>query len=802
MRTSLSFPKPSKLALAIALMCASAGVGAQAVPATDAADPAKKPEALEVIIVNATKRPDPVQKVPLAITVVTEEQLRTANIQGFSDLVKVSPSLTLTQGDQPGNSTIYLRGIGTTGSSVGIEPSVAVQIDEVPAGFRQRVFTDLMDIERIEVLRGPQSTLYGQSAGLINITTKPPSEYFQARVSAGITSDQRHQTGLMISGPISATFGYRISASFNEWDGNITNNNTGHTLNGNRDVNSRAKLVWTPNAKLSAALTLNYNRQDNRCCATVLLSQPPTLATGATYGGVIVSPVPVLGGIPGRTLPTILPGIEPGPSNRNVNIDSAPYQRGKDFSQAFKVKYELGQYEIAATLANSRYYLDDSVDQDTSVDPTIQVLQTGYTKSTSRMGELRLTSPSDGKFRFIAGLFGDHIDSERYLLRTANAVRVGTANRSIFGASNYLADHYNRSFAAYSQADWEFAPATTLTAGLRVQKSKISYGFINNLTKPPSIYPNDPARNFTSPGETSDSPVTGRVSVQHQFNPLLMLYASYATGYKNGAYDLTSSFSNTLAGLGSVKPEKSQSYEIGAKTQFFDNKATFNVTAFSANYDNFQARRLDSDLGLIYFSNIPKVRTRGFEIDSSARLFSALRLNLSAAFTRAISLNYPGGDCYPLQTNDQGCIATGTALTQNLSGKTLPNSPKWKVGGGLSYDQRLNGSGMTANFAASYVWQSAVNFTVTGDPLTVQPAYGLLNLSATIRDTSSNKLSYTYGIYVNNVADKDYSTSISRSPWFYTSVANPATRLQGPGLQRFVGRDSERYVGFRVNVTY
>jgi iron complex outermembrane recepter protein len=801
----------NQLGLSIAIACFAAGATAQTPPqpSTEKTEGVKKPESAdEVIIVTAAKRPDPIQKVPLAISVVTESQLEAAGVTGFADLVKLAPALTLTQGDQPGNSTIYLRGIGTTGISVGIASSVSVQIDDVPVGFRQRVFSDLLDVERIEVLRGPQSTLYGQSAsaGLINIFTKAPSDYFQTKLSLSSTDDKRRKIGLMVSGPLgsdaASTLGYRISAGLNEWDGNIKNNGTGNLLNGSREFSSRAKFVWAPNAKLDAMFTLAYSKQSNACCVTVLSEHPATLAVGATYNGVVVNPAPVLAGFPGRTLETILPGIAPGLANRAVNINTEPYQRGNDFSQALKIRYDLGGYEVAATFGNSRYYLEDGVDPDFSVDPAIQAIQTGYAKARSRNAELKLTSPPDSAFRFVAGLFADRIESERQLFRIANIVRIGTTNRSITGATNYLANHNTSSIAAYTQADWKFAANTTLTGGLRIQQSKVDYAFVNSLTVPPLIYPNDPARNFSAPAEKKDRPITGRVSLQHQLSETMMIFTSYATGYKNGAFDLASGFTDVVARAGAVRPETSKSYEIGTRGQWFDRKLTLNVTSFFATYADYQARKLDVDLNTVVFSNIPRVRTKGFEIDSVIRLTPSLRLTTFAAFTRATSLEYPAGDCYSLQTVDQGCVAVRGVSTQNLSGKTLPNAPKWKISNSLSYEHAPFGPKIKAKYAASHVWQSRVNFNLAGDPISVQPSYGLFNLSANIRDSSSSSVTYSYGIFVNNVFNKDYSTNRVRSPWFYTAAANAATRIQGPGVSRTLGRDADRYIGVRFEVTY
>jgi iron complex outermembrane receptor protein len=240
---------------------------------------------IDEVIVTAMKREQSVQEVPQAVQVVTADQLASAGIHEFADLTKISPSLVIKPAEHPVNASVSIRGIGTFAFSIGVEPSVAVQVDDVPVAFQARAFADLSDVERIEVLRGPQSTLYGKaaSAGLINIVTFGPSESFEGNVRVLGTSDEEFVGGIGLSGPIGETIGYRISAQHTTYDGNVENSFNGKNVNGRESTTVNGKLVWNPSDSFTATLAANYidgettvGRPFVRLDPTALLRNAPT----------------------------------------------------------------------------------------------------------------------------------------------------------------------------------------------------------------------------------------------------------------------------------------------------------------------------------------------------------------------------------------------------------------------------------------------------------------------------------------------------------------------------------------------
>ena len=235
---------PRQTAIAIATAMLAMGVFAAPVFAQQDHATVKSPdEGLQTVVVTAQKRPQPMQKVPVAVNMVDAKAIENQQIVGFSDLTRVAPSMTLNE--NPGNNTISLRGIGTFAFSIGIESAVSVIIDDVPVVQRLQAFSNLSDVERIEVLRGPQGTLFGKnsSAGVINVVTKESAESLSGHVQAAATSDHERKLEASVSGPINDQVGFRLNAYQVEREGNIANLTTGGDLNSEAAKGIRARVT-------------------------------------------------------------------------------------------------------------------------------------------------------------------------------------------------------------------------------------------------------------------------------------------------------------------------------------------------------------------------------------------------------------------------------------------------------------------------------------------------------------------------------------------------------------------------------
>ena len=318
-------------------------------------------------------------------------------------------------------------------------------------------------------------------------------------------------------------------------------------------------------------------------------------------------------------------------------------------------------------------------------------------------------------------------------------------------------------------------PKLTLVTGLRGQEERIAYD-LDNFYKA-----------YLLNGSHQHGVITGKASIE--FHPLedINLFASYTRGYKGETYDLTSSFTPALAAAGPVKPETSDSYELGAKTQFFDRHLTLNLTAFDAQYTNFQAQTIVPTIGTGFIlANVGSLRTRGLELDSRVVVNPALSFNLGAAYTRATILSYPNGQCYYLQTAAEGCIAGATGSYWNLGGQTLSNAPTWKLHVDANYVHHLPGTDLNGFLTVSARYQSAVNFSLSPDPLTEQRAYTIVNADLGIQPAGNDR--YRVALFVNNLFDAHYYNGMID----YTAYT--AANTFG-----FVPRDFRRYAGLRVS---
>jgi iron complex outermembrane recepter protein len=232
---------------------------------------AREPQlALEVMIVSAQRREQSAQDVALAMSVVSEQRLENALIIHSSELTTLVPTLNVQTGFSAQSSSFNIRGIGTQSFSAGAEPSIATMVDGVVLGRSGMAFMGLMDVERVEVLRGPQGTLFGKNAsgGVISIVTKAPSFEHTGAVSLSALEGSDYRLGLMVSGPVSEKIGYRFAASGQQQDGYINNRYNGKDLNGTDNWSMRGKLHWQVSDKLDFMWSSDFARHD--CSCTVM----------------------------------------------------------------------------------------------------------------------------------------------------------------------------------------------------------------------------------------------------------------------------------------------------------------------------------------------------------------------------------------------------------------------------------------------------------------------------------------------------------------------------------------------------
>ncbi|MGF7155516.1 TonB-dependent receptor [Novosphingobium gossypii] len=718
---------------------------AQSQPAQDVADAGGGD-----IIVTANKRAESVQDVPLAVSVVAPTKLQAAGVSGFQDLYKVAPSLRINPAQQPQSANISLRGVGTYAFGIGVEPSVAVLIDEVPLAFQARAFTDLPDVERLEVLRGPQSTLYGKaaSAGLINLITRGPTDTLQMRVNGRVTSDDEVASSFSVSGPLTDTLGFIVSGSYSWWDGNVRNITLDKDVNSRKASSFRGKLKWEPSSDVAITLAANYNDGKTRSGMPFI-----NLANGALFRGT-----------PGYTAGVVLPGITVSPNNQQVvdNFDSGTDYRG--YGGYLRGEFGLGDMTLTSITSYDRFKLHDYVDQDQTVAPVGgNNIEVGTFNSEMVTQELRLQSPAEDKFRYTVGVYFADTRFNRPFYR-------GPA----FSLAQWYATAKQRQIAGFVQADWEPVQGLTLTGGARLQNEKVSYTF-NDIYN---------GNGYWS-GNASDTADTYKASIRYEFTPDVSMFGTFATGYKGQTYDLSTGFNAARAAAGAIKPETSKDWELGLRSQFLDRAVTLNVTLFNTTYKNLQAQSIETD-GITQFfrlTNVGGLRTRGIETELFVRPVSDLSLSAAGTYLDAKYTEFEGAPCYIGQTAAQGC--TGTPARQSLTGERL-TSPTWNLQASADFTPALTD---TLRGVAQVSWQYQSE-THANDPAIQMDAFHIVNLGVGLR---AEDKAWEVIAFVNNVFDQQYyATIINRANFFGNS----------PAANAILPRDFRRYGGVRFNLNF
>ena len=761
-------------------------VGAARAAEEQPADQPNESTQLEQITVTATKRPERLQDVPVAVTALTSDTLERNNVREIGDLTKLSPGLVVTYGSQPGNFVISMRGIGTFSNGIAVESDVAVVIDDVPLSYQAESFMDLIDVDRIEVLRGPQNTLFGKSAiaGVLNITTAAPTAEFTAKAMGYYTDDGEKRAGLTLSGPLSDTLRYRLTVDDSDYDGNVTNIYNGQKVNGSSGLTVSGKLQWLPTDNFTLTLSPRFNRNESTCCSSPITSVPP----GLYYQGITQLPESV-----------VLKGIPVGPHNQYIDMD---YRNGGGDTRLYggtvKADYNFSDssfmkgYSFSSISSDDHWRMFDYQDQDGTAVPFLLyyplkapsgidsgAYQHGFFHADGVTQEFRLTSPSTGRFRYVTGLWYAKNVLNRYLWKGPVLNYVG-----------YMGSHDNTNYAGYFNGTFDLTDKLSLVGGYRRNLEKIDYVFDN--------YTANPQLHFA--GANQDLSNTGKAGLEYHWTPDIMTYATFSTGYKGQAYDLVSTLNAKEVAQFPVPHETAHNYELGIKSSLFDRRMYLNFDLFDANYHGFQTSvtsALPDGTFLTYLQSVGALRTRGAEFDAQAKATANLTLTSSYSYTKATIVQFADGPCYQV---GPPCfqLPGNTTNFQNLAGKPLNNVPLNKFDVGGEYDHGLWGLPFGGFLTFDYSWQSAINFSLNQDPRTVQGAYGIANFSAGIND---NKDHYKVSLFVNNAFDNHYAVGrADTTSGFAPAGGGSVTGAYGSSWTP--ARDSFMYYGIRVDVKY
>ena len=741
-----------------AILIAGAGIAALLSAPQAFAQAAVEDTAVAEIVVTAQKREERLQEVPLAVSVVSGAAIAASgavNIEGAQYLV---PTLNFRKSGTTINQTLFMRGVGTSTFSIAGEPSISTVVDGVVYSRAGEAFSDLIDIERLEVLRGPQGTLYGKntSAGLINIVTKRPGADLGGFVEgAYYTNGGEYRLRGAVDVPLSDIVKSRITGFYGTYGGNIRNVTRGTRVNGYEHWGVRAVVVADPTADLSLTLIADYRKSDDDCCAELIGTVPTNLTA------------------------TVLPTPRRD-ETRQVAQDLVTSTTEKSGGVSLQADWTVGGNTLTYIGSYREYDNTETRDGDWLPRAYVgfnQLHDLGPQTSNTVTQEVRITSPADQFITYVAGAYYSRAETERTFTRNdivcsltpaptviTPCTTAGTVVTTPRGTATFGSTFKN--VALFGQGVANLTDKLRLIGGLRYTSDKLSVFHSRTTTLAgPGIQPSFGPFN----ARTSHDNVSGKAGVQYDLIPESTLYATYARGYKGPAFNVF--YNLTATGTNIIEAETADSYEVGVKNTALDGKLILNFAAYYAKYHNFQANNPDIVAGVLVtrFTNAGTISTRGGELDLLYRPMRDLTVSGGVAYTDAHI------DQFKLPTNG---VVTGVVP----SGTQLPYAPKWKGSLGVGYRIRTGGAvDVDLNAQGSYQSKqiSQLDASLANRLNTTIHGYAMVDLSAGIVDPNDR---YRVTFQVKNLFDESFASAITSG---------------GPGgsYRYLIPREADRYYG-------
>ncbi len=740
------------------LLVASALVagGAQAQQAAPTAAAAKDENQLDTITVTATKRTEPLQSVPIAITVMSGDKLEQLNLNNLGTITAQVPTLNFRANASNKDTALFIRGVGTISTSPGVEPTVSTVVDGVVFPRPGMSTLDLMDIERIEVLRGPQGTLFGKnaSAGVINIVSKPIQQGIERYVDASYFDGREYRLRAGISGEFSPGVLASLNLMTAEWDGNVYNKFLNRKVNGYDRQGGRVKFEIATGKDSKLTLIGDYTKGDDTGI------RGPFLRGGAAQAAAI-APIPF------------------GTEVRQVSTDVNERVDDKNGGLSAQLDWNWGGNAMTWISAwrewkNTQFQDIDGTAPTPLNSQIAQLSDRGDLKSKVFTQELRLASPKGAFFDYVVGAYymnnktdetyrRDVVRCNGTLPTLANGLTPCAAVLNDFGLAAYGTE--SKSASLFGEGVFNFSKNLRGIFGLRYTDDELSYYHSRTSTAAaaiPGVQPNRPYASAT----TKEKGTSGRIGPQFDLTPNVGLYATYSKGYKGPAYN---AFFNMQPNQEvALAPEKSDSYELGLKSTLLDNRVRFNVALFDAKYKGYQANFPDLVGGVVVtrFINAGDVSTKGAEIDMEAKISKQFTLSAAYAKTKARVDRFncpPGASCLP-------------------NGIPLPSAPDKKAAIRANWWSNV-GNGLRLDMGADYTYSSAVQYDLSTSTNTIQPSYGIFNANVSLANPSAG---WRVSLIGKNLGDKSYAAFL----------------LSGANTQRSVPRDDERYFGISVRYDF
>ena len=713
---------PLRATVALPLIALASVAAAQTpAPANPAADPNE-------IIVTAAKRSENLQSVPISVSAITGDALSKSRVTQVDELVTKIPNLQLTSTVGDNTPIFALRGVSMSDYSLNQASPVATYYDEVYKGNFALLGVALFDLERVEVLRGPQGTLYGKNTtgGAVNLISRAPKLHdASGYLNIGYGNYNRTDFNGAVNIPLGDTLALRVAGTFARADGWFKNVLPGKPdLASVREYAVRGSLLFEPSAGVRFVLRAATSYQNPR-----------------NYG-IYAQPEAV---------------VRPGLGRRQIAANVTDRRIAKTASVSLTGNIDVARGLTLTSITSwdkgKLHFFEDTDGQ------SIHLLEIPYVdRATQIAQDLRLTSTFDGPLNFIVGAY---YNREKVFNRTtfeigaspgltANDCAIGFPFNCLFDNSF---DQLKKSYAAYTDLNYKLADRLTLRGGVRfTHDTGQQTNFRSDALGPDNVL----VVNLIPPSSLrfKTNNVSGKIGVDYKLGHGNMVYANYSRGYRARSFNAQAFFDPSELSI--AKPEAVDAYEVGAKTQFLDRRVTLNLAAFYYGYKNQQFINISPLTGAQTLENIPKSRIMGGEAELTARVSSALTLRAGLGL---------------LDTKIKQGIVSGV----DVAGHTLSNAPKLTFNGGVDATL-IDGLIGKVSVHADAAYASSQYFEVINIPRLQQKAYALLSGHL---DWESRNHRFNASLWGKNLTNHFYFTSrvdlLAGFGFDYNHVSTPRT---------------------------
>lgn len=803
-----SFAQISSRVIAASLCLSASGVAYAQTESDPQQVEATPPNAVESnsgladIVVTAQRRSERLQDVPVAITAFGGETLAKQGAIDTRDLVRLSPGVSFFQASSVNSGSFIIRGFASIGIVGYIQQSTALVLDGVPLVRAGEAVSDLGDVERVEILKGPQGTLFGKNAtaGVVSIITKRPTDKFEAQAEASYTTDDEFAVRTMLNLPVSERARFRLNGFFDNLEPLIKNRDPrGSDGAGKRNYGVRGKFDLDLSDDIELRFTADYAKLSGSF--TTYFPSAANTDRPATAVDERAQNIAALGYVPGR-YPIL-------------NSDNDFKETAKIYSATAELAWRATDSLQFTWISSFRHFglANGPLDIDASPyglkagvgfflpDPTypfpLGILRGGSRIETNYVTEeLRANYHSDA-VDVVAGVFYQGVRDRSRADRGGLLFPVGVPNTFALIAADVGGVRVrNNSLAGFADATWRFTDTLSVFGGLRythetlsAERSFQSYAPAGgiaiavigvNLDPVTGIYSGPFQRTIGGEEKRKNDNVSGRIGIQWQPASNLNYYFSYNTAYKGSAVNYSATAPQLIIG-----PEKANSFELGGKMMLLDQHLQLNVNLFRHIVKGLQQTILPPGQTTPQLGNFGELKSKGVEVDVQARVTDGLTLTGSAVYNDAV---YGGKEtilvpCYSRQTAAQGC----TGGSQILNGTVGRNAYKWRFSAGATYTQELPDLPFNLELSTNYSWFDKAQLDGARDPLTVEPSHGLLDAALTLRDRNDR---WSVQLFGHNLTNDFY--------W-------PANGAADGIISRTVAslaRDYKRYGGVKVTFNF